>query len=426
MRRTIAASIVAFSITVIGALTLFAIPVSAGSMGAYDRVLVGKGDPAYDVIAVQDAVDKGGTVLLKGTFDFGKQRKVSIKNDIEIIGETDTQGVPLTKIKGGFWTFNSPLPSQESPPEVPGPKIAIRGLHFDGAVWTPLHFAYTSGAFISGNKITNVIPSEVPVKWQGGETLLWQNGAVFGTRFVTKTKLMPGAVTGNLVFENNEVDLSTDKPQITLGQGVFTVLTWGATIQIRGNVFTNVSRNSVESLDNYIDKEGRGIVIINDNKAVTPTVGIPFPDPSTPNGIVAGWFLDPSGGRDPARYSKIAIMGNYVEVRGDTSVGIAMFSDGAIMRSNEILVGGGSKAKGIVQLGSKGLIADNNIQGSGQCAVFTMAWKTFEGCRNTFVGNNISPFKASMAHVLLQGNNNLLVGACGKVVDKGEGNRSSE
>jgi hypothetical protein len=425
MRRTIVVSIVVFSITVVGALALFAVPVSASSPGAYDSVLVGQGDPTHDIKAVQDAVDKGGKILLKGTFDFGEKGRVNIRNDVEIIGETDTQAVALTKIKRGFWTFHAPLPPQ-LPLQAPGPKITIRGMHFDGALWTPLHFAYTSGAFISGNKITNVIPSEVPVKWQGGETLLWQNGAVFGTRFVTKTKLMPGAVTGNLIFENNEVDLRTDKPQITLGQGVFTVLTWGATIQIRGNVFTNVSRNSVESLDNYIDKEGRGIVIINDNKAVTPTVGIPFPDPSTPNGIVAGWFLDPSGGRDPARYSKIVIMGNYVEVRGDTSVGIAMFSDGAVMRSNEILVGGGSKAKGIMQLGSNGLIADNNIQGSGQCAVFTMAWKTFEGCRNTFVGNNISPFKASMAHVLLQGNNNLLVGACGKVVDKGEGNRALE
>jgi hypothetical protein len=415
-----------FAITMVSVLALLTVPVIAGSPGAYDSMVTGKGDPVYDIKAVQDAVDKGGKVLLKGTFDFGKKGKVSIKNDIEIIGETDTQGLPLTKIKGGFWTFNSPLPSKESPPEAPGPKIAIRGIHFDGAVWTPLHFAYTSGAEISGNKITNVIPNEVPFKLKSGETLLWQSGAVFGTRLVTKTKLMPGAVTGNLIFENNEVDLKNDKPQITLGQGVWTVLTWGATIQIRGNVFTNVSRNSIESLDNYIDKEGRGMVIIKDNKVITPTVGIPFPSPSTPNGIVAGWFVDPSGGIDPARYSKIVIMGNYVEVRGDTSMGIYISSDGAVMRSNEILVGGGSKAKGIMQLGSNGLIANNKVQGSGQCTVFTMRLKTFAGSRNTFVANNISTFKASMAHVLLQGDDNLLVGACGKVIDKGKGNKNLE
>jgi len=417
---------IVFVITMLSALVLLTVPVSAVSPGACDSVLVGKGDPAYDIKAVQDAVDKGGKVRLKGTFDFGKKGKVTIKNDIDIIGETDTQGVPLTKIKGGFWSFNSTLPSKESPPEAPGPKIAIRGIHFDGAVWAPLHFAYTSGAEISGNKVTNVIPYELPVKWKGGETLLWQNGAVFGTRFVTKAKLMPGAVTGNLIFENNEVDLKNDRPQITLGQGVFFVLTWGATIQIRGNTFTNVSRNSIESLDNYIDKAGRGMVIIKDNKVITPTVGILFPSPSTPNGIVAGWFVDPSGGIDPARYSKILIMDNYIEARGDTSYGIAMLSDGAVMRSNEIMVGGGSKAKAIMQFGSNALIANNKVQGSGLCSMMTMPVKVFEGCGNTFVDNDTSSFKASMAHVLLQGNNNLLVGACGKVVDKGEGNKALE
>jgi hypothetical protein len=52
--------------------------------------------------------------------------------------------------------------------------------------------------------------------------------------------------------------------------------------------------------------------------------------------------------------------------------------------------------------------------------------KVLLGCGNCFVDNDTSAFKASMAHVLLQGNNNLLVGACGKVVDKGEGNRTLE
>ena len=75
-------------------------------------------------------------------------------------------------------------------------------------------------------------------------------------------------------------------------------------------------------------------------------------------------MVDPSGGIDPARYSTIVIMDNNVEVRGDTSIGIYIFSDGAVMRSNEILVAGGSKAKGLMQLGSNGLIANNNVQGS--------------------------------------------------------------
>lgn len=84
---------------------------------------------------------------------------------------------------GGLWTFHSPLPSTELPLPGPGPKMKIKNIHFDGAVWTPMHFPNTSGAEISGNKITNVQPFGVPLKWKGGGKLLVSTGALFGTRF---------------------------------------------------------------------------------------------------------------------------------------------------------------------------------------------------------------------------------------------------
>jgi hypothetical protein len=140
--------------------------IAAGTLYAYDSVVLGTDNAEYDVKAVQEAVDKGGTVLLKGMFNFGQKGRVNIKNDIEIIGETDITGRPITKITGGFWTFHSPLPSTELP--LPGPKIKIKNIHLDGATWTPMHFPYTSGAEISGNKITNVQPYAAPMKWAGG------------------------------------------------------------------------------------------------------------------------------------------------------------------------------------------------------------------------------------------------------------------
>ena len=112
-----------------------------------------------------------------------------------------------------------------------------------------------------------------------------------------------------------------------MGQGAFFIWTWGADILVRENHITNVSRNSIETLDNYVDEKGRGTVNIENNKIVTPTEGIAFPSPATPNGIIAGWFLDLSGGTDPARYSKIHILNNYIEVRGKTGVGIGVLSD---------------------------------------------------------------------------------------------------
>ncbi len=129
--------------------TLLTCLIAAATVYAYDSVVTGKNNAEYDVKAVQEAVDKGGTVLLKGTFNFGQKGRVNIKNDIEVMGESDSNGRPLTKIKGGFWTFHSPLPSTELPLPGPGPKMKIKNIHFDGATWTPMHFPYTSGSEIS-------------------------------------------------------------------------------------------------------------------------------------------------------------------------------------------------------------------------------------------------------------------------------------
>jgi hypothetical protein len=65
-----------------------------------DSVVISTGDPTLDVPAVQAAVDRGGTVLLKGTFDFGESDGVSIKTDVEVCGET---------VGGPFWDASPDL-----------------------------------------------------------------------------------------------------------------------------------------------------------------------------------------------------------------------------------------------------------------------------------------------------------------------------
>lgn len=341
---------------IIGVMIFLLLPTLAVSAATYGSVVTGKGDANQDVKAVQDAVNQGGTVLLKGTFDFGIEGRVNIKNDIKVFGETDSQGKPLTRINRGHWSFYSPLPSKDSPPEAPGPKIAIRGIHFDGALWTPMHFPYTSGAEISGNKITNVLP------YQLRQTLWVHAGAVFGTRFINRGKILPGT-TGHLVFEDNEVDLKCDDPKKTMGQGAFFIWTWGAIIEIRGNSFANVSRNSIETLDNYLDEQGRGTVIITDNRIITPADGCPFPIPTMyPNGIVVGWFLDSSGAEDPKRNSKILIMNNYVETSSELASGIVLLGHGTLVLGNKIVMKGGSKSMGIAEFGSNSFVARNKIE----------------------------------------------------------------
>ena len=80
-------------------------------------VVNGAVDPARDVPAVQAAVDRGGAVVLEGRFDFGERGRVTIRRSVSISGDAgnsarDPRG---TAIKGGFWTFFSPLPDKQMP-----------------------------------------------------------------------------------------------------------------------------------------------------------------------------------------------------------------------------------------------------------------------------------------------------------------------
>jgi hypothetical protein len=397
---------------------------STGLAESTQTVVTGTGDPAQDVKAVQDAVDKGGTVLLRGRFNFGEKERVIIRHDIQIVGEADQQGKPMTQVIGGMWSFFSPLPSKDDPPQAPGPKITIEKIHFDNAIWTPIHLPYTSGAVISSNRITNVSPFPMPLKWQGGDTLLVHAGAILGTRFFNREKFLPGT-TGQLIFKNNEVDIPCEKPEVTMGQGVFFIWTWGAFIDVKGNSFKNVSRNSIESLDNYRDDEGKGMVIIRDNRIVTPTTGCPFPGPTNyPNGIVAGWFLDPSGGQDPIRNSTVVIVDNQIEARGEFASGVISLGDGIGIASNEIVMDGGKQSKAILQFGSYGFVAHNSIKGSSTFGIWTMPFRdVLKGSHNTFFKNDTKLLKASMAEVLCEGNNNFFVGSECNFQDKGKDNK---
>ena len=389
---------------------------SFASKQNFDLSVEGQNNPEKDLKAAQEAIDKGGSILLKGVFNFGEKGQVIIKNDVEIMGETDSEGKLLTIIKGGKNCFHAPLPTGGLPLKAQGPKISIHSIHFDGALFTPIHLAYTSGAKIEGNNITNVKPYNTGYA-------PWHAGAVVGTHFMTGTGIIQGAVTGNLTFKKNRVDLLTDKPKETLGQGIYCQLTWGATIKISENTFTNVCRNSIECLDNSIDGEGRGRIIITKNKIITPVEGSPLPSPSNyPNGVVVGWYHDMSGGADPSRNSKILIMDNDIEMNGERACAIMSLADETIILENKIHMKGGAESKAILQLGSNGFIARNKIEGSGKWAIREVPYGVFKGSGNTFAWNDFREFNALAADAIFLGNKNTIVGEKCKVDDQGKEN----
>ena len=386
--------------------------------------IVGQNNPAVDIQAIQKAVDQGGTILLKGTFDFGDKGKVNITKDVKIIGETD-KGTPITKIKGGFWTFHSPLPSQ-LPVQVQGPKITIQKIHFDGALWSAIHIAYCSALTITNNQMTNIrpIPSPVPLFGQTGKFL--QMAIIGGTRFAQPKdpRVQPGAVVGNLIIADNSIDMYNENPVNTMSQGMFIAWASFATAQISGNTINHCSRNSIEVLDNFLDKDGNGTIVVRDNKIVTSQIGIPLPSPNTPNGIVGGWFYDLSGALDSKRNPKYIVINNGIRTRGQTSIGILVLSDNAVISNNAVLAEG-SEAIGIGYTASNSYIAHNRIEGRGAHAIRITPMKDQLGSKNFLYANDFSQFKASRCDVALvkDSKNNVVCGSSGTVVDQGSGNQ---
>ena len=407
-------------ILLLGVFAFLPLPALASSQ-PYDSMVTGTGNPEQDITAVQDAVNKGGTVLLKGTFNFGQKGQVRISKDVKIHGEKDQQGMPVTIIRGGFMTFFSP-PPRELPVQAAGPKIAIQDLHFDGAGFTPVLIGYSSAASITGNKITNVKPLLTPAPLFGRKDLYLQKAILISPRYGGAKEYLPGAVTGTIVVADNDIDLTCEEPEKTMAQGLMILETTDVDAQILRNRITNCAKNSIESLDNRPGQGGTGMTLIKGNKIITALKGPPVPTPSAPLGIVAGWFGNPSAVSDPAQRTKIVITDNRIEARGETSVGIIPLIDGAVITSNHIILKG-SKARGITPLGSNSLIANNKIEGTGLCGIACIPFKDYKGSQNTLVENDFSLFKASMADVFFQSSGNMLIGKQGKVADKGEGNR---
>ena len=390
----------------------------------YDIVIEGKGEPKLDVLAVQKAVDQGGTILLKGMFNFGEKGRVNITKDIVIYGEANEKGIPTTQIVGGSWSFHSPIPTQLPPPG-PGPKITIRNIHFSGALWAPISLSYCNGVEIRNNIITNVLPYDNKKPYFGKDGIHRQQGIIFYPPYTLPKEhgtYLPGLITGIIVVAGNAIDLNNTIPTLTVAQGILVVGTTGANIQILKNRVSNSCRNSIEVIDNYPGPSGEGSTIIQGNTIITAKKGIPLPSPSTPNGIVAGWFLDQSGAADPARRNRIIAAGNAIETRGETSIGIIVISDGAVITSNQIHLNGKENAKGILHFNSYGTISYNKFKGRGLAGVILRPWKAFSGNENTLINNDFSLLEPTKANILIRSSDNVVIGKYSKILNHGKTN----
>ena len=373
---------------------------------------------------VQTAVDKGGTVELRGNFDFGSEGRIKITKTVRIQGIADRLGEPETTISGGFWTFHSPLPYEGAPPADAGPLITVRNLRFKGARCTPLHFPYAGGVDVSGCTVTDVRPEPVGIEWTKGDTLDFQAGIIVGNRIVHTKEMLQRAATGTIRIADNRFYMENEAPYATAGYGVLVDWTYGAEIVVRDNIIGRVSRNGIEVLDNALNDKGAGSITIQGNRISTEDEGIDYPHKYGPNGIVAGWYFDTTGGADFSRNNRLAVTGNRVEARGEASTGLLLHANDVVVTCNDLVLGGGREARGIVQTGSRGFFANNRVRGQGSYALYCHPFEALKATANTFAWTDMSLFTAIQGQVLLGGSVNVIVGHAPSVIDKGKGNRT--
>src|SRR6266568_3462396 len=418
---------------------LFALPVLLlPHVAAGQTVVGGQNNPAVDVPAVQAAVDQGGSVLLVGTFDFGDAGRVLLRNDVDISGEADSSGSPLTTIKGGDWPFYSPLPST-MPPTHAGPVVGVQYIHFDGAKGVAVHLAYTSGASIHNNQMTGLrgrvfVPATptAPAQYR-------RVGVEIGpadSRPRTNIQITPGLVSGSIDVFDNDIDSSGPEPATQTNSGaVLMAFIVGADIRIENNVNVGCTRNCIGVFDEIPDSDGRGSIVIANNTILSDVkVGFTVPGKRAPIGVDVSFNFNRSLALDPsAHHVPVVITDNYIELNGRNSQGIIGAMNGTSVVGNTVVVHADAAATtdllsttgGILVAQSHEVVLRNWIMGEGWNAI-RIGGNTFGLSRidNVAQGNNISGFDAFSSDFLLDiaAASNTIIGNSGTVIDNGHDN----
>jgi len=468
----------------------FAFVLSSSTLLAQDRstqappttVVVGTKNPLIDVPAVQYAVDQGGMVLLKGTFDFGtdsgnhiivpgragaaqdvkgKSTVFIYKKNVTILGVKDKRGNLLTVVKNGmppFWigwdgnvTRTQPagiegvdygteyfpqdaaglVDYRDIGPETgyAGPQIryalafqnvsaTVKNIYFD----SPKHYGVkaTAGQNIAviGNIFRNVQFGGL-VHGNGLFTATHIAVAAVGGGFAYAPFVYP-AITGNIDLEKNVVDdVGTESINTHWGECYgLGSLATNATVTMKGNDIRNIGRKRDGTISDVILAGG---LLLIDNYGGAPLVERNMVRNSLVYGLWDFVALAPTPGP---------------RIVGNTFIDCSV---SAIQTESEI-----GPREGVTIDGN--LVSEDGRYGNGQASITgnslsgaLMRWNTFAG---SYAGPLVSLNSASKCKLLMNvdvrhsiptsaptyfldilSSGNLIVGTSGTAVDKGTNNK---
>ncbi len=387
----------------------------AFAMAASAQVrVVGTGNPDIDVPAVQDAVNQGGNVILKGHFSFdaaptitadlpGLPLAMVLVSKAVTISGADEDGDEMATIEGGRIPFEV---------EAPGSAVTIERLHFVNPTSAAIDVSAVSGLVIASCWIEGV----QPLNHQS-------NGIAITTTFGLPNGLptpgqpgKPERVSGSLLIVDNDIDLrGATAVDNALGIVVFSVGVHGGEVDafVSGNRITNVTEPAI----NFRALVGRAFIERNQLR----TAAFAGTAAEVIRVVNLGSYL---------------IARNSIDCRWTHGVGIGVFSqfaawpmEGALVTENTVTMAppegtffADSAAISIKGFAQSNVAVNNAIRGLAGTALSVSLFKGGTPSNTAFVLNRLEDFEASGADVFVDAGvlNTRIVGA-GSVEDHGTG-----
>jgi len=383
---------------------------------AAQTVLVGTGDPNVDVPAVQDAVNRGGNVILKGHFSFDRppmkptlfssyMATILVSNPVVISGTSDEQG-EMTSIATGTVPFYV---------EAPGAGVEILGLRFIHPKAEAIAVSAVSGLVIASCKIEGVEPVNG----------LSDGIGIYTTSSPPNPATNPGKpenISGTVLIADNEIDVPGTSLDNTLGIVIFSVGVPGA--EVNAHVSGNTITNSTERAINLYQIGGRAA--IERNVITTSTI-------MGPAHVAFGRGTDVIHVTGTGSY---LVAGNSVHSRWAAATGIRVQGQNVVwpiidavvvdndvhMEAPEGTVFDENSAGIDVRGNAQGnVVANNRVRGRARVALSVISTPAVTA-NDQFLLNRVDHFEALLADVLVGDGvmNTSIVGA-GTVEDHGVG-----
>lgn len=366
-------------------------------------VVVGTGNPAADVAAVQAAVDAGGVVKLSGTFSFDvppvDDRTVLVTTGVVVDGIPDSQG-NLPVITGGVKPFQV---------VAPGHAVAFRGLRFVGAGLTVIEVRAADGVVIEYCRMEDVEPLFASAI--GANLAI---GVVLGF-------FAAGQVVGDVSIAQNYFDIGGTPADRS--EAIAAIAVGRADRPVRLSVRDNVVRNTVAHGIDIRNIVGQAAIERNDVR--TGAVGgqmVPFGDRFVDGIRILG------GG-------SYLVAHNLVEVGYENAAGIRLQGGptapiaGAVVFANDVRVlasdgavfGDESAGIEVRRAAANNTILANRIRGRARAAMALLSEPSGAPRDTTFTGNNAAEFGSTLADLYIGPGviNTTVVGGHGSLLDQG-------